>query len=236
METIEKTICKKLTMDVTPRYHPYISYNRWFLYPFLIWIVAGGIAQLFFDRQILFAIVNTHHASWLDMLMVWITRMGEGVFGGVVLLLLLALKGFRNWWYFFAAFLCNLLPSLLTQAIKSWVNAPRPLNYFKEAPWIHTAPEWERLMERSFPSGHTCAAFCLFTFLAMILVPRYKWLGLPLFLLALAVGYSRIYLAAHFFLDVYVGSLIGTFFTILVLRLMDKNPHYFFRRNKQTAS
>jgi len=92
---------------------PYSSLNRWYLIPFLLWVIFGGIAQLLFDRQQLFAIVNTHHTTFLDAAMVWITRMGEGVFGGIILVLLLRMKSFRNWWYFAAAFICNALLPLL---------------------------------------------------------------------------------------------------------------------------
>ena len=218
-------------MNNTPT-PPYTSFNTWFIVPFIIWTIAGGLSLLLFDKQILFAVVNTHHSSMTDVLMVWITRMGEGVFGTIILLLLLAIKPFRNWWYFSAAFLCNALPAIIVQLVKSAVNEPRPLNYFQNAAWVHHLPEWERLMERSFPSGHTCAAFCLFSFLAFILTPQYKWIGIVFFLLALLVGYSRIYLAAHFFLDVYVGSLFGVLFTILVVAVMRKYPHYFYRTKK----
>lgn len=211
---------------------PYSSFNRWFLIPFFIWVVLGGTALLIFNRQVLFAAINTHHSPWLDVALSWINKIGEGVVGTIILLLLLAMKSFRNWWYFFAAFFCNVFPALIVQAVKSSVNAPRPLNYFHEARWIHTLPEWERLMERSFPSGHTAAAFSLFTFLALILTPRYKWLGFVFFILALLVGYSRIYLAAHFFHDVYFGSLFGVLFTILVVAIMRKYPHYFFPKQK----
>jgi membrane-associated phospholipid phosphatase len=212
---------------------PYSSINKWFLYPFLAWVILGGIAVLAYEEEILFAMVNTHHSSFLDPIMVLITRMGEGVFGTIILLLLVALRGFRNWWYFTAAILCNVVPALLTQAIKSWVDAPRPLNRYKGASWIHHLPEWETLLNRSFPSGHTCAAFCLFTFLAFVLTPKYKAFGAVFFLLALLVGYSRIYLAAHFFLDVYIGSIIGVVFTILVVLLMKRYNHYFFfNRNR----
>lgn len=218
-----------MSKDIT---HQYSSFNPWFLVPFIFWLVLGGIAQLFFDNRILFEVVNTHHTPSLDILMVYITRMGEGVFGAIILMILLALKSFRNWWYFSAAMLCNVIPALLTQGIKSWVNAPRPLNYFENAPWIHSLPHWERLMERSFPSGHTCAAFSLFCFLSFILTPRYKWCGILFFILAMACGYSRIYLAAHFFLDVYVGSIIGVIFTIIVVAIMRQYPHYFYRRKR----
>lgn len=218
-----------MNRDINP---PYSSFNPWFLIPFILWLVFGGIALLMFDNRVLFSMVNANHTVFLDNWMLVITRMGEGVFGAIILLMLLAFNSFRNWWYFSAALLCNVIPAVLTQVIKSWVNAPRPLNYFKEAPWIHSLPHWERLMERSFPSGHTSTAFCLFCFLAFILTPKYKRLGLVFFILAMAVGYSRIYLAAHFFLDVYVGSIIGVIFTILVVALMRQYPHHFYRKAK----
>lgn len=211
---------------------PYTSFNKWFLIPFAIWVVLGGIAQLMYDRQVLFAIVNTNHTPLLDASMVWITQLGEGVFATLVLLLLMAKKPFRNWWYFSAAVLCNALPPLLVQVLKSSVSAPRPLNYFQDAAWIHTLPEWDRLMERSFPSGHTAAAFCLFTFLSFIITPRYKWFGSVFLILALLVAYSRIYLAAHFFHDVYVGSLLGVFFTTITLKIMRSYPQYFLQHRK----
>lgn len=210
---------------------PYTSYNKYFLIPFAIWVALGGIAILCFDKEILFATVNTRHTPVMDVLMLYTTAMGEGVFSVIILLLSLGITSLRNWWYFVAAALSNLFPNFITQAVKSSVNAPRPLNYFKDAPWIHTLPEWPRLMDRSFPSGHTTAAFCLFCFLSVLLTPRYRKFGLVFFMLGLAVGYSRMYLAAHFFLDVYAGSIIATVFTLSVVALMNRYQHRFFKNN-----
>ncbi len=212
---------------------PFTSFNKYFLVPFILWLIAGGIAQICFDKQTLFAFFNTHHRVWLDGFMYGATQLGEGIFITIVLLLPLAFSRFKNWWYLAAALLCNVVPALLVQWVKSAVNAPRPLLFFTNASWIHTLPEWPRLMHRSFPSGHTSAAFALFCFLAFILTPRYKWFGLLFFFLALLVAYTRMYLAAHFFVDVYVGSIIGVLFTILVLLLMRRHPQYFFSRQKQ---
>lgn len=210
---------------------PYTSYNPYFLIPFIFWVIGGGLAQLLFDRQLLFASINTRHTSVLDIIMVNVTVMGEGIFSATILLLLLARSTLRNLWYIVAAVLTNVLPSIMTQVIKSSVNAPRPLNYFKEAEWIHTLPEWPRLMERSFPSGHTCAAFCLFTFLAVLLPPKFRGWGLFFFALAILVGISRLYLAAHFFLDIYVGSIIGTIFTLIIIAIMNSKQGIFFKDN-----
>ena len=211
---------------------PYTSYNRYFLLPFCIWLCAGGLALCFFDKQMLFAAVNTHHSSVLDVLMYYISMLGEGPFSAILLLLLLGMRQLRNWWYFIAAACCNILSALLTQGVKFMVNAPRPLNYFHDAAWVHITPEWPRLYAHSFPSGHTCAGFALFSFLAFLLPPPYRGWGLFLFIVALLIGYSRIYLAAHFFLDVYVGSILGTFFTMMLLAIMRYTAHHFFKGKK----
>ena len=208
---------------------PYTSYNRYFLIPFVIWMVLGGIALLSFDRLELFRAFNTHYSTLGDEVMIYVTRMGEGVFVTIVMLLLLARTSLRNAWFVVVAVFSNAIPNLIAQALKSGFNAPRPLNYFEEAPWIHALPEWPRFMERSFPSGHTTCAFCLYCLLAVLLPPKYKIFGLAFFFLALAVGYSRIYLAAHFFVDVYVGSIIGTVFTLLIVALMNRHQGRFFK-------
>ena len=67
----------------------------------------------------------------------------------------------------------------------------------------------------SFPSGHTAVAFAAATVLTW-LVPR----GAPAFFaLALAIGYSRIYVGVHWPLDVIGGAVIGTATALLLLAI-----------------
>lgn len=181
------------------------------------------------DKETLFAAVNTHHTPFLDNIIQYVTYMGEAWVIVVVLLLLFAYSSNRNWWYIITATLSNVLPTVVTQSLKSAYGAPRPLKYFNEAAWVHTLPEWPRLMERSFPSGHSCGAFSLFCFLSLLLSPQKRGLGSIFFVLALAVGYSRLYLAAHFFEDVYVGSIIGTTVSVVVVTIMNRFTHVFFK-------
>lgn len=209
---------------------PYTSYNPFFIWPFVVWLVGGGIILLTHSSEDIFRFVNQNHNGFLDVFMYRSTMLGEGAVIVLVLLLLLGARQFRNWWYFVAAILSNVVPSLIIQLIKRSVGAPRPLKLFEEAEWIHTLPEWPRLMENSFPSGHTCGAFCFFTFLSFILPAKYRPLGLLFFMLALIVAYSRIYLAVHFFADVYVGSVIGTAFVMLIFFIMTRYQSVFFKK------
>jgi membrane-associated phospholipid phosphatase len=189
-------------------------------------MICGGIALIFCSQKFLFALVNTHNNYLFDKLMVYITMMGEGYFGVSIMLLLLTQRNYRNHHYFFAAIFCNAVPAIMVQLIKAYYNTPRPMAVYNKAKWIHILPNWEVLMENSFPSGHTSAAFCLFAFLSMLLTEQYKKFGLLFFLFAFLVAYSRLYLAAHFFLDVYVSSLIAVSFATAVMYLIKTNKKY----------
>jgi membrane-associated phospholipid phosphatase len=208
-----------------------ISYNPYFLFPFLLWVIAGGILLLSFSKQELFAAINTHHTDVTDTLLSNITYMGQAEVIVPILLLLLAIPRYRNWWYFITAVLCNVLPLLVQQALKYWYNSPRPMKYFNKATWIHISSDWPVLLHMSFPSGHSQGALSFFCFLSLLLVPELKKFGFLFFMMAMSVCYSRIYLAAHFFLDVYVGSIIGTITTIIVYTIMDKYKAAFFKKD-----
>ena len=173
-------------------------------------------------RRDIFHAVNTNYNSAMDEMMYYITWLGQGSVIITVLAFLLLFPPFRNWWYFFTALLCNIIPFFIQQILKSLINAPRPHLRFYDKLWMHYLPDWPYLLERSFPSGHSAGAFSFFCFLSLLLPPRYGKMGFVFFVLALGVCYSRLYLAAHFFEDVYAGSIIGTITTTLIFAYMAK--------------
>jgi membrane-associated phospholipid phosphatase len=197
-----------------------LPYNPYFLFPFLLWVVVGGVLLSVFSKEALFFGLNTHYNAVGNTIMYYTTWMGEGFVVVTALLLLMLLPRFRNWWYFSTAVLCNIIPFLLQQWLKAVFNAPRPQLYFKGNMLLHYIPDWPVLLHNSFPSGHSEGAFSFFCFLSLLLPERYRKWGLLFFLLGMAVCYSRLYLAAHFFEDVYLGSIIGATGTTLVYIVM----------------
>jgi len=108
------------------------------------------------------------------------------------------------------------------EAVKHLVNRSRPeVSQMRlEGIKVPTSP--------SFPSGHTFSASALYPGIALIMV-RFSSsvplkIALPLSgtVLALLVGYTRIYLGVHFFSDVVAGLVGGLTFALAMAFLIPK--------------
>lgn len=172
----------------------------------MLWLAIGGTLQMmFFTKEELFLGINQAHAPIGDYFFSVFTWLGDGWAFGILLAVLLVM---RKWKLFLMGGLTLLMVALIVQLIKHHMGAPRPMAYFGDTSLIHTV-SWVRVHKSlSFPSGHTATAFGMFCFLALAL--RNKTLAAVAFVLALTAAWSRIYLAQHFFEDVYIGSIIGT--------------------------
>ncbi|SEW16870.1 Membrane-associated phospholipid phosphatase [Chitinophaga sp. YR573] len=192
--------------------------NPWFFIPFLLWVVTGGVLQIFFfTHEELFLAINHAHAPWADVLMTGVTYIGDGITFAIMLAIILLLRKFR---LFFNAAAILLLVTIIVQTAKHIFNAPRPISYFGDASLIHTV-KWVTVHSScSFPSGHTTTAFAMFCFLALI--SKNKLTGALFITMGLIAAWSRIYLAQHFFIDVYVGSIIGTLSSVFIYMLFEQ--------------
>ncbi len=111
--------------------------------------------------------------------------------------------------------------NLSTLVLKKMFNRPRPYHsvsnvhmYYRFTEKWSTTPQLKEKVygkSHSMPSNHAINMFAIATLLSFYF--RRFW---PVFyLIALFVGYSRIYLGDHFPLDVFVGAVAGTLIGLL---------------------
>lgn len=189
--------------------------------------ISTGMILILFSflggKEDLFLLLNHNLGSSADFFFKYFTHAGDGIFWVPAAL-------------YFIFYKRKLLPLVLSAIILStllvqtgkkiiYPNEARPTAAIESTLQnpIHTVKGVTVHSNNSFPSGHTTTAFSLFLLGCLLLPYTYFWLiG---FTAALLAGYSRIYLAQHFPLDVGAGIIcayITVFLSLQIQNLFNK--------------
>jgi len=183
----------------------FIKEQRFFIFPYLLFVVTGITFFFIEDKVHTHLILTEKYSDIADIIFYWLTKVAEGWFGVPLLLVLLC--------YQYRAFLFTgltyLISAIITQLLKNFVFEEhlRPLHFLRNHPLFRRIPDVEILLHNSFPSGHSTSAFALFFCLALL--NKNNYIKVAMFVCALTVAYSRIYLNQHFLQDIVAGSIIG---------------------------
>ena len=163
----------------------------------------------FFGEQIQGAVMN--------IVANFITFFGGSEFVIPMAVLGLVLSFFKKTRKFgLAVLFAVLVGTLITNLVmKPLFARPRPYVYYADNPLFMSWYEFAGAhieSDKSFPSGHTTAAFEIGVALFLVLNKKYSWI-FPVF--SVLVGLSRIYLMVHYVTDVLGGVLVGTFAGIM---------------------
>lgn len=129
-----------------------------------------------------------------------LTLFGDGLF----LVSAVMLIANRNIPLLYCALIAAIIGGLVSQSLKRYFNAERPPAVL-DAETFHLVGK--AYFSRSFPSGHTLTAFLVATVLACFSQRRITQAAL--ILTALGVGFSRVWLGVHWFIDILVGGALG---------------------------
>jgi len=190
----------------------------WFFIVFLPCAIAGGIVLYLISKRELFLYINGYHHPFFDIFFAWETWLGNGTFFIIICLLLL----FRNYGNALLGMISFTFSAIFPQALKKLVFADivRPVKYFEGDVPLHLVEGMRHHHYFSFPSGHSTSIFATMFFLTLI-IKNPKW-GALFAGIALVTAFSRVYLAQHFFSDIYAGAWLGIFSTMLAFVLFEK--------------
>lgn len=189
------------------------------------------------DSQYLYLFNRTWTSPALD----WVMALASNLaFWAPLLILILGLTlvfgGFRARMFILCtALILGLGDGVMTKSLKKAVARPRPNDVRNDVRMVDLAKasprflalgkplkiKMSRISEKpvagnSFPSAHTVNNFAF----ATVLTTFYRRRGWLAFLPALLVGYSRVYVGAHWPGDVLVSSLLGIGWAAVMLCLL----------------
>jgi len=200
--------------------------KRWWQLSILALIAVSLIAMAFIFDGPMLEWVEADQSEGLRQFMGKVSRFGDWwshAALGIVLLAVVWWRGNKKWARVFLSMLIALaMAGAVTRVFKIGVGRARP-SIESEAAW--NGPSLSARFH-AFPSGHTAVSTAFFGVLLFI-----NWrIGLACLPIPALIGFSRMYVAAHYLSDVVCAAIIGALCAFLV-------AHFFLKeiRNPQSA-
>lgn len=196
--------------------------NKIFFYPYLLFLIIVLPVLLRIPKSEIHLYLNGFHCVCADYFFRYITWLGDG-FIPFVLGIAFSFSSYRKGLITFAS---GIFSGIVAQFFKRIVfpEIIRPSAYFDGIADLHFVDGVSLHHSFSFPSGHAASAFAMY--LSVALLSKNQFVKASMFFLATLVAFSRVYLSQHFLNDIYAGSVIGVFCSIVAVVL-------FYRMNNK---
>jgi len=160
-----------------------------------------------FDDKLIEILNDKIKSDFLDKFMVKFTNLGGGIFTTCFVIFLILIGKEKIRFIGIQAATTLIISQSITYSLKALLSRERPYNILKNLNTFDII-----MKDHSFPSGHTSASFSIATTIAFN-VPK---LSILVFLIALTIGISRVYLGVHYPTDVVAGIILGVVSGIIV--------------------
>ncbi len=172
----------------------------------LLFMCIGIAFSLPGDKGYFLKLLAVYRHTIADYYFLHVTKLGEE-YGFVIIGVLLWL---RSWRKMLVIPFLGLIVTVMSYILKKSFHHERPLLYLRRIGWDGPLAVLDYKIlagYASFPSGHSMAAWALFTLTAALI--RKPWVSILCLFLAASVSISRVYLMVHFLRDVLAGAAIG---------------------------
>lgn len=189
--------------------------NRIYFTSLTAMLVAGFILLVIQGKTAASIPLDAFHPFWLNVFFINYTFIGNGIFALSVIALLYFYYGKKQPAYTMLS--SFLISGFAIQVLKNLVNASIPKLYLESGTYLHFRDGFSLSTDSGSASAHTATAFAIAT--VLVLMTKNKKMQLLILAAAALVGYSRIYLAGHFLMDIITGALTGTVSGIIAVHL-----------------
>lgn len=179
-------------------------------------LCVGIIASIITEKGSFLIWLAGNRTPFLDYFFYYITKLGEA-HGFIAIGLILWRQSWKKMVFIPAL---GAVTTILTWLLKKSFGHERPSHYLERIGWEGPTNvlDYNLLIgHSSFPSGHSMAAWALFTLFACFMNNR--WISALCIFCASMVSLSRIYLLAHFLQDVVTGAVVGVMLGLGLYRL-----------------
>lgn len=187
----------------------YFKENKYFTGLWLAYLLVCTLILLFSKQGDSIRFFSDNRIEFFDVFFKYGTKMGEEL-AYLVLVLVLLFVGYGK---SLITGLTGIVVMFLSYPLKQIFSHPRPKMFFKNLGELKDLNLVEGVELHShftsFPSGHTMSAFALYGLLSFMFYKSKPKLSALLFLPALLVALSRVYLVQHFVKDILLGGLLG---------------------------
>ncbi len=187
------------------------TYKYYIVYLFLWFLHGIYILTLFnFDKIKIHIWMQKFHNIYLDIILQYITYLGN-----VYIFIFGLLIVYHNYKYFYSMLLSGAISVITVLIMKNYIfiNNYRPIILINNNELLYHLINVK--YDNSFPSGHSVIAFSFWNIVNLILIDKKINITILILIIASIISYSRVYLSHHFFIDIYIGSLIGIIISIV---------------------